>query len=697
MTTTTRPAPTSAPAPRPTAAPLAYRPQLDGIRTVAVMLVLLFHAELPGFANGFLGLDLFFVLSGFLVTTVVLHGASASGELRLGAFFARRARRLLPAAVVTVLGTCALFVLLASKPERLELVSQARSALLYVANWQFILDGADYFARDVQESPFLHFWSLSVEEQFYVLLPLVLLVWWRWGRRNEVVLLGVLVGLVVASAVNQLVWAQVNPSWAYYATDARLYQLMTGAALAVLLRLRAARGADETTTARGAALLATAGAIGVAVVASELLAMAATTRNLVATPLLAALVVGVYLAPGAWLSRLLSLPTLTYLGRISYGIYLWHWPMLLAVGRVVEVGPALTAAVGTVLSVGLASMSYHLLEHPVRRARSLDGWWWPTVAGGLAVSLAAALLVAPALLQSDRTPIATASAATTRVDQSLTNRRLGRPVPPIDYAEVAENKGPEGVYCTPDAPEDCLVVDGPGQHVVLVGDSHAQMLTPAFEALAEEKGLRLSVSIVTGCPWQDGLLNTRNPTAVQEACTTAREDFYTETLPRMDADAVVLVHLPRSDRTWEGKIRSREGEQLPLARMQLDGVRRTVDLVEAAGASAVMVRSIIGTGGFDLGGFDPLDCLARARVLGDCVVTVPLERPLADGMYDTAAIDTESAGVVDLNPVICPDAPVCLPVVDGTVVWFNPTHVTATYLVEQREQIWTALTGTGLL
>src|SRR5262245_20838945 len=139
-----------------------YRPEIDGLRTVAVYLVLLYHSGASWASGGFIGVDLFFVLSGFLVLNVMLAEIDAAGRLSLSGFYARRVRRLLPAAVVVVFLTSALFILVASLPERLPLVQDAQSALLYVSNWHFISAANDYFATDTDKSPFLHFWSLSI-------------------------------------------------------------------------------------------------------------------------------------------------------------------------------------------------------------------------------------------------------------------------------------------------------------------------------------------------------------------------------------------------------------------------------------------------------------------------------------------------------------------------------------------------------
>ena len=215
-----------------------YRAHLDGLRAVAVYLVVAFHAGMGRLVGGFIGVDVFFVLSGYLVTTVLLrdlHGEG--GRIRFGRFYARRARRLLPAAAVALVVTAVVFSSLGTTSELLDARSAIRAAALYVANWHFIHQASDYFAADIDASPVVHFWSLSVEEQFYLLWPLLLgglfAAARRFGRRRDAVVRGVVVVLGLVSVGAALHLAGSNLNRAYYGTDTRAYQLLAGAALAL--------------------------------------------------------------------------------------------------------------------------------------------------------------------------------------------------------------------------------------------------------------------------------------------------------------------------------------------------------------------------------------------------------------------------------------------------------------------------------
>ena len=267
-----------------------YRPELDGLRSVAVYLVVLFHCGVGPFDGGFVGVDLFFVLSGFLVSHVIWAEVDKHGSFRLGWFYARRVRRLLPAAVLVIVATAALQLLVASAPQREGMVRDGQSALVYLSNWHFIAEARDYFAADaVGASPYLHFWSLSIEEQFYVALPLALLLLLRL-RRHAVVVLLLLSAVVAGSVALQLWQAASDPTYAYYATGTRVYQLAAGVLLASVTRL--------VTIPRGLGrLLSVVGLAGVVVVGSALLDVSASTRGLLATVASVAVIAGLYAAP----------------------------------------------------------------------------------------------------------------------------------------------------------------------------------------------------------------------------------------------------------------------------------------------------------------------------------------------------------------------------------------------------------------
>ncbi|CAN5471522.1 hypothetical protein BH11ACT8_BH11ACT8_25270 [soil metagenome] len=695
-----------------------YRPQLDGLRAVAVYLVLLFHATLPAAAGGFVGVDLFFVLSGFLVTNVIWNEID-NGRFRLGAFYSRRVRRLLPAAVVVIVATCVLQIVITPLASRLDMVNDARSALLYFSNWHFISEANDYFAQGEASSPFLHFWSLSIEEQFYIAFPLVCwLLGAKLGRSERS--FGIVLGLLfAASVVAQVAVARTDTNAAYYGTHTRAYQLLAGALLALLLRHLARRAAgDDAALEPGRepgglaaswpwALASAAGLADVLLLGSDLLDLSPSARRMLATVASVAIIGGATQAPRFLVARALALPTVRYLGQISYGTYLWHWPVTLAVREVLPMGAGGTALVVAAVATSLAALSFQVLETPIRRAKPLNRIPWPTVATGLALSGLVAVLVVAPLLEHPHRPAVVAAASTSGPDAEPPLGLVGglkwttRKVPAnLPLQALKDDQGDLGASCADDTPESCVVVDGPETEplVVLVGDSHAGMLLPLLQELAGEHGFRLSTNIRNKCAWVQGIHNTTERDAVNEPCRQQRSDFYGTILPAMDADLVILAQ------------RSRDGADALLTDVVADDAADhpdesfhemllrhstdTVDTIEAAGARALIVHSMLSTNGWEVYGGDPLNCLSVAVLLGDCAVR-PVDPPRLDSLFDYLAVTDPSVSTVEFRDDYCPSQVLCAPVVDGLVTWKDRAHLSSTYLLHIQDAMWKSLLDSG--
>jgi peptidoglycan/LPS O-acetylase OafA/YrhL len=350
---------------------LRYQPALDGVRALAVGAVLLFHGGVAFLPGGFLGVDAFFVLSGFLITSLLLAEQARDGRIRLAAFWARRARRLLPALLALLICVTVAGRYLLPDVEVGLLRGDALAALGYLANWRMIYRGSDYFAQTAAPSPLQHTWSLGIEEQFYLLWPLIVVALLaRRGRRTVAAV--ALCGAAVSAAAAAIWYRPQDVNRAYFGTDSRAQALLIGCALAVLLS-----GVPVAAAARHRVLgvLALTGAV----VTGWLWTHATGTSGWLyhGGLTLAALAVAAVLAhaacgPRSPTARLLALPPLVWLGRISYGVYLWHWPLFqfLSAERTGLGGPAL---LGLRMAVTLAAAfaSYHLVERPVREGRWL--------------------------------------------------------------------------------------------------------------------------------------------------------------------------------------------------------------------------------------------------------------------------------------------------------------------------------------
>jgi peptidoglycan/LPS O-acetylase OafA/YrhL len=665
-----------------------YRPDLDGLRTVAVYLVLLFHSGLAWFGGGFIGVDLFFCLSGFLVGGVLINELQDTGSLRVGRFYSRRIRRLLPAAVVAIVATCLVFTLLWSVVRRAQIVGDAVSALLYYANFHFMAAASDYFAADVDKSPFLHFWSLSIEEQFYAFFPVLLILLFRVrGSRRRPVVLGVLGAILAVSLVAQIHTAASNVDRAYYGTGTRLYQLLAGALLVAVLAFTTRR-----LSPRVAHVVAVAGLAGVLFVGSGLWHVSASWRGIGATVAAVVLLAGITQAPGSPLSKALSVRPMAYLGRISYGTYLWHWPIIVALTTVLHTSPVNIAVLDFALATGLAALSYELVEIPIRRSPRLDVFTWPVVTTGLATSALVAVIVVPAVLDRPQPPalVAATSGASTATGQDLLAHELAQPVPQVDYVALSKQAG-DSRFCTADDVSACHDVQNGGPTVLLVGDSQAQTFVPVFRKLAEEHHFSLDLNVLAGCPWQEGLSNAKQSADSSANCADARDGWYDDVLPQLHPDVVVLLARPRDDPAeWSSLLSRRDGTKEPLDQAVWQATQDTLTKVTAVAPAVVVQRMIMPET------FSPTDCLAGAKHLDECVVTAEPKPSVTDAYTTTIAAENHRVHTVDFNPIFCPTAPVCSPVRDGHVVFRDDHHYTVEYAMAKRAEVWDTLNATGL-
>ncbi|HEV7526504.1 MAG TPA: acyltransferase, partial [Acidimicrobiia bacterium] len=352
---------------RPGAGPtnFGYHAALDGLRAIAVLSVIAYHDNYSWAKGGFLGVDTFFVLSGFLITTLLVVEYRRASTIRFAAFWARRARRLLPA-LLLVLVFVALYTHFAVLPwERNGVRDDMFASLFYVANWRFIFDQQGYFQLFSAASPLRHMWSLAIEEQYYLVWPLVVLACLHLGRGSVRMLAWVCgIGTAASIFVMQLRFHPGDPSGAYYATDARAHTLLIGALLAVLLA--AWSPGARARRALGAAAIP---AVVVVLVAAHITSGTGAHYYQGGSALFAlvvALLIAGLLQPGP-LSSVLSWKPLTWIGRISYGLYLWHWPIdVWLVPARVHAGTTTLNLLRLAVTFVAAAASYYLVERPIR-------------------------------------------------------------------------------------------------------------------------------------------------------------------------------------------------------------------------------------------------------------------------------------------------------------------------------------------
>jgi peptidoglycan/LPS O-acetylase OafA/YrhL len=380
-----------------------HSPALDGIRAVAVIAVLMYHAGVTWFGGGMLGVDMFFALSGFLITTLLVNEHQSTGTLALVKFYGRRARRLLPALFLLLVLVAAYAARFAEPDTVAAIRGDSLATLTYVSNWHFILSDQGYFVHFGAPSPLLHTWSLAIEEQFYLVWPMVVLIVLKRYQRRALALVAALGALASVALTWGLFLAGESVNRLYYGTDTRAQAVMVGACLGALGPLEGwfsgRPGWTGAATARR--VITGVGLLGGAVCIWAIHAVSGTDTVLyhggfALMALATTAVIAVVIArPEGLEARLLSVAVLGYLGRISYGLYLYHWPLFLMIDN------AHTGLVGWQLLVvrlaatlAVAAASYHLVELPIRQRRFLKGWQLTAALPAAAIAVVVALVVA---------------------------------------------------------------------------------------------------------------------------------------------------------------------------------------------------------------------------------------------------------------------------------------------------------------
>ncbi|MGW2279398.1 acyltransferase family protein [Streptomyces sp. NPDC001770] len=667
---------TAEPAPAPG---LVHRPDIQGLRAVAVGLVVLSHAGVATVAGGYVGVDVFFVISGFLITSLLLRERAATGRVSVRAFYARRALRLLPAASVVTVTTLAGAWLFLSKARLAEYAGDALASALYAVNFRLALAGTDYLAQDSPPSPFQHFWSLAVEEQFYLVWPLLLLLALRLARGRYGRAALPLGAVCLGSFALGILLTRASAPWAYFGSPPRAWELGAGALTALAAdRLR-------RLPAPLAAALTWLGLACVLVAALRFDDATPFPGYRAALPVLgAALVLGAGCAParcGAGL--LLGLRPLVWTGGLSYGWYLWHWPLLVIAPAALGTEGGVPAALGLcAVGLGLAWPTLRLVENPVRFHRALKGR--PRRAlllgAGLSAGITALALTAAAVPPTIETgPPAPALAAelTGATDPGTRLTRLLATAP----AELPSNLAPtlagvrsarsavyrdgcQAGYEGTDVPP-CVYGDGTASRtVVLFGDSHAAQWFPALERVATEHHWRLVSLTKASCKAAEVTIVTGGKPYT--ACDTWR-DKAIERINSLRPDLVVVSSSDAGDPVH------------PAA----DGLGQWTDGFEAVyrrlATPGTRVAALLDTP-WPLG--DPVDCAANNSTrLHACAATVgaATHDPTRRAAVRAAATAT-GAALVDPRPWICDTHAHRCPVVVGNVsVYRDDSHLADGY------------------
>ena len=595
---------------RPT---LRYLPGLDGIRALAVAGVLCYHAGFGWASGGWLGVDAFFVLSGFLITSLLLSEWRGANAIDLPAFWARRARRLLPALLLVLAAVALYAVALAAPTELRRIRSDGIASLFYVANWRSVFSGQSYFEQFGVPSPLRHFWSLAIEEQFYLVWPLVVTAVLRWRRGSVRALAGFTAIAAVGSAVVMAILYNPghDPSRVYYGTDTRAQSLLIGALWSIVWLRRPV----ISTTARRWALH---GAAVVAVVVLGWCWSTATERSewlyrggFAWTALLVVVVIASVVQPRAGpVGIVFAAWPMRAIGKISYGLYLWHWPVYVALSPTrVNLSQVPLFGVRMAVTFTLSIASYVFVEEPIRRG----AWrgWRIRVATPVAFTTVLAVLL-----------VVTAGAPPAL-----------REVAAADVSTPTETIHPAG----PGATEPT--------RILVVGDSVANSLAPGLERVAEANSLVVWNATVPGC----GLASDEGDRLMGDwigpdpRCVPGWRARWPRHVAHWDPDIVVVL-LGTQD-TYDRRIDGHEylfdtADGAALARRELE---EAADILSAGGARVVLL-----TTPYYVLGWPQRLTVERSYLNADWI-----DRWNAL-LVEVASRDPESVMTLDLNRVIDP-------------------------------------------
>jgi peptidoglycan/LPS O-acetylase OafA/YrhL len=678
-----------------------FRPDIEGMRAVAVGLVLLFHGYGKPFVGGFVGVDVFFVISGFLITGVLLHEQIKDGRISIGRFYARRVRRILPASALMVLATILVTYHLLGFIAGNELANDAKWTAVFAANIHFALLGTDYLGSQMPPSPLQHMWSLGVEEQFYLVWPtlfLLLVVIVRRSRRRKV--FGVLVTSLLLIIGASLAWSVIqtssNATWAYFSPLTRAWELALGALIAVVgpgvTRL-------PTRVFQAAALL---GLAGIVVSALTLTSSMPYPGWAVAIPVVSsALLIWAGCGnPQTIVGRALSVRPMQWIGARSYSLYLWHWPILMIAAQ--YAGHRLSAwqISGLLLAaVAASAITFRLVENPVRNSRALKSRTGLTLAIGIVLSLLTILVAQWQIAAHFGTwnPLAAEPGSSANLSPTFAT-----PSQVLDAVKAAQRIDvlPSSVAAslpTASTPADqakatgrfdCQKIALPGNFVdfstselghefgqcaagaehgtklmVVYGESRAAMWAAALEGVAAENGYKLRTFYMNGCPALDLHFMSYQTQAPNEECYQFHRSAIAA-IRKLHPDLVITT-------SYSTQMLA-DGSQ-PAATQWQEGWASTFRELTQPGTRFAMLGDI------PTWPNDDARCLAaHADAVQAC--SVPISAATSENLdAEQAAAFAAGALYVPTLPWVCTDR--CEPVIAHMRVYSNRFHFSKAYAV----------------
>ena len=641
---------------------LGYRADIEGLRAVAILLVIATHAGVPWMQGGYIGVDVFFVLSGYLITGLLLQEIKETGELKLLKFYSRRLKRLLPALLFMVIITSLLAAVLLSPLEQLGQVAAARAAAVWLSNIYFAFTNFGYFDKSVDENLFLHTWSLGVEEQFYLVWPVLvmfLLGTWKWQgvtQNLSRLFYGMIVttGLFLALSV---IWSYVMPLWGFYAMPSRAWQFALGA-LALLWTTQKGKDISSISSLhishKTSLVFATGGWVGIILILASAFILGPNQSYPGLWALMPSVGAALVLVAGstinsAGVTKLLSVTPMQWTGRLSYSWYLWHWPILILGGIVFINNEHVNNVYLVALSLGIAIFSYKVVETPIRRSAKLSTRFGVTITASL-ILMATAVSLSYAWQN-------TASKWAVSPEQKIYSEVRSKV--PVIY-----KMGCDEWFYTARVRVCAFGEKSAKKTAILMGDSMIGQWFPAVAQIFTKPGWRLLVLTKSACPMADVPFFYKRIGKIYTICDQWREKAL-DVLASFKPDVVIMGGSASYDFT------------------QFQWVNGTKSVLEKISPAAGKVYIFRGT---YILPFDGPACLARRAwqkrgisVAGDC------SAPAGSEHYDEifkwlgeAAADYDNVKVLDLNSLICPDG-TCYAELNGEIVFRDSQHLSVDY------------------
>lgn len=636
-----------------------FRFDIEGLRAIAILAIVGFHFKLSWLRGGFVGVDAFFVVSGYLITGLLVAELERTGRVNLENFYGNRARRLLPTLLLVTVVTLACATIVLPPPEQMRAARAALASSLYLSNFWFLQQWFDYFAPENANNPFLHTWALSVEVQFYLLWSVLLLVAGRLKLQRNMLVIGI-ASITFASFIFCLWLTHTKQAWAFYASPTRVWEFGLGGLASfapvirwfrnsasalgwfgIVLLLASFAIIDEDTVFPGYAALMPAGAT-----ACVLMGGAAKSAR---SPAL-----------------LLSAPPLQWLGRRSYSIYLWHWPIIVFASTLF---PPLSAwgFLGCVAAtLGFAALSYQLLEQPLRFNAWLGTQTKRSLAMGITLSAIGAIAaggVATFVHRLASSPTQKAISASTSLPSAASNRGC-----------LLEFTDANAVGCSFGATSS-------SKTFVLLGDSHADEWSTPLAALADSEGWHMVTYLKSSCAVAKIPVYNIRLHRVSPECAIWRSQAL-DSIVRLGPDAVIIVEFssgyirgPHSDlgehavdlETWSA------GLENSLRQLQAAGI--PVILVRDSPTPATNIRNCLSYA--DWRGVPESHC-ATSRSLAVSKTITDAERGVAEAI--------PGVRFVDFSSIFC-DRTTCPAVRDGIIVYRDADHLTTGYAMHLAEPL----------